>query len=683
MTYQKPLPGDPHLLRDPTADHAAHVNTHEDIRPPSRFCAENTLVGGRCQPPSRESRAMEKSPSSTQKIEKRKRPVSTNTHCHTKSQHSGDPIDGEDMTRATLEIYLTSNELDRLGMSSNDLQFLWTASTDPPVTKASLSELDLKRIVNDAKLRHDVNFDREVSFRPNTHGEVFQLRQALEKGYWEALTVEFALYIIRRRNVSSTHPESQASPWHLGPASRDRVPLRLPKLFRTIQEILKTLVPMSEWPAVDTRLDVDLLIQQLEKGVCDILALSQWLSSLLLGSCSPMRDCLVANMVSIIRRGVESEHAGRIAEGLKYLFYILENMKLDVANHQIRYLRLLMVGDFVHFEQEVFLRRIPHDENLRSAHSWFQPLGSKFGTQNDQSRGRRFSDFLRGVVNIIASKLPSYPSTFEHDFDRLRLLQQHFQSCLTQAACRQIFIETVLDLAHSRLPSPETCDGLLIRISSLITTTEPKSDFEMQARAVALEIAREAHLVCGQRSLPSDPLLEKIEDRLVRFWSQGSALFRELAQFLVTDLIHLVEREVEAIIDLAPLQILNHLNPPPFPISTSPLHQQQQQQQHWGRDEQLQNGLIGIAKRTAHIAVLHWRVWGPILYEGPWGRKSDESLRRSREGSPEEATLAITFLPEDGLRTPSSSSSPSSRRSIDDEHEKASWDFDQSFASDD
>lgn len=235
------------------------------------------------------------------------------------------------MTPATLETYLTPKEMARLGISSEDLRFLWDASTDPPVTKASLSELDLVRIVNDAKLRHDVNFDREVSFRPNTHGEVFQLRQALEEGYWEALTIEFALYITRRRNMSSNRPESPESPespWHLGPASVNKVELRLPKMFRTIQEILKTLVPMSEWPAVDTRLDVDLLMQQLEKGVCDILALSQWLSSLLLGSCSPMRDCLVANMVSIIRRGVENEHAGRIAEGLKHLFYILENMKL-------------------------------------------------------------------------------------------------------------------------------------------------------------------------------------------------------------------------------------------------------------------------------------------------------------------------------------------------------------------
>lgn len=591
------------------------------------------------------------------------------------------------MTPATLEAYLTRKELDRLGISSEDLRFLWDASTDPPVTKASLSELDLVRIVNDAKLRHDVNFDREVSFRPNTHGEVFQLRQALEEGYWEALTIEFALYITRRRNMSSDPPESPESPWHLG--SVNEVELRLPKMFRTIQEILKTLVPMSEWPAVDTRLDVDLLMQQLKKGVCDILALSQWLSSLLLGSCSPMRDCLVANMVSIIRKGVENEHAGRIAEGLKHLFYILENMKLDVANHQIRYLRFLMVGDFVHFEQKVFLRRIPYDVNLREARSWFQAPEYKSGAQNDQPRAHRFSAFLNGVVDIIASKCPSYPSTFEHDFDRLRLLQQDFQSCLTQAACRQIFIETVLQLDHSRLPPPETCDGLLNRISSLIATADLKSDLSIQARDVALEIARESCSICGQRSLPSDSLLEKLEGRLIGFWNQDSGLFREIETFLATNLVNLVDREVEAIINLAPLQILNHLNPPPFPISNSHLQQQQQQQQHWCRDERLQNGLIGIAKRTAHIAVLHWRVWGPILYEGPWGQKAEESLRKfdpSREGASEGTSSMTSSLPEDGLRTPCSSSS-SSRSSVDDEGknsslEQTSLDLDQGYAPD-
>lgn len=227
-------------------------------------------------------------------------------------------------TRASLEKYLRE-ELARLELSTEALRYLWSASVDPPVTKASLSELDLVRIVNDARLRHDVNFDREVLFRPNMQGEVGQRKRALEEGYWDTLIIELAIYITRRRNMSSHGPDS---PTELDEATLDKVPLRLPRMFRAIQEILKTLVPVSEWATVDARLDVELLVQQMDKGVCDILGLSQWLGSLLLGSCSPMRDGLVSTMMMTIRQGVETDHAGRIVNGLKFLFAILETMKL-------------------------------------------------------------------------------------------------------------------------------------------------------------------------------------------------------------------------------------------------------------------------------------------------------------------------------------------------------------------
>ena len=234
-------------------------------------------------------------------------------------------LDMRNKTRTILEQHLTLEELARLDLSIETLRYLWSANVNPPVTKASLSELDLVRIVNDARLRHDVNFDREVLFRPNMQGEVGRRKRELEEGYWDALVIELAMYIARRRKMLSNSPDS---PWQLNAATADQVPLRLPRMFRAIQEILKTLVPVSEWDTVDARLDVELLVQQMDKGVCDILGLSEWLSSLLLGSCSPMRDVLVIAMVKAIRKGVETDHAGRIVTGLKYLFAILETMKL-------------------------------------------------------------------------------------------------------------------------------------------------------------------------------------------------------------------------------------------------------------------------------------------------------------------------------------------------------------------
>lgn len=240
-------------------------------------------------------------------------------------------IDHQDMTRESLEAFLTPKELDRLRLSRSDLLHFWDATVDPPVTKTSLSELDLERIFRDPKLRHNVNFDHEVSFRPNLQGEAGAQKLAFVKGYWDALVIEFQLYILRCRNIHSQcngAPVIAESPWHLGPAIAGKLPLRLPRMFQVVNEILKTLVPESEWATVDAHLDIRLLIQELENGVCDIVALSEWLGDLLQGSCSPMRDSSVQATVTTIQKGVEKENARLIISGLKSLFGILETMKL-------------------------------------------------------------------------------------------------------------------------------------------------------------------------------------------------------------------------------------------------------------------------------------------------------------------------------------------------------------------
>ncbi|EGF34619.1 hypothetical protein AAULH_14121, partial [Lactobacillus helveticus MTCC 5463] len=44
----------------------------------------------------------------------------------------------------------------------------------------------------------------------------------------------------------------------------------------------------------------------------------------------------------------------RLVEGLRMSFAILEAMKLDVANHQIRTLRPMLVDSAIEFEQEYY-----------------------------------------------------------------------------------------------------------------------------------------------------------------------------------------------------------------------------------------------------------------------------------------------------------------------------------------
>lgn len=91
---------------------------------------------------------------------------------------------------------------------------------------------------------------------------------------------------------------------------------------------MKHSLPSEEWPVIDARLDVGFLMLQLERGICDFTALSEWLGRSLRRFCSPTRDCLLHTMTSAIRSGVENADIGSIVHGLTTIFEILQGMKL-------------------------------------------------------------------------------------------------------------------------------------------------------------------------------------------------------------------------------------------------------------------------------------------------------------------------------------------------------------------
>lgn len=304
-----------------------------------------------------------------------------------------------------------------------------------------------------------------------------------------------------------------------------------------------------------------------------------------------------------------------------------------------------MVGDFVSYEQKVFLQRIPKESNLRNACSWFE---SRTEAEADNYlRAPQLSTFINAVVDLVVSNHSHYPSTFEYDFDRLRLLQLDFQNCLAQAACSQAFIECLGQLGHDRLPSTETITTLHLRICSLTAAADSRSDLCKQANAVALEIVRECHSICGYKSLPSASRVDSTERRVLEYWTPGFPAFQELVSILKADFALLLDEEVKTIKTMDPIEILSYLNPPPSPAfapSRSPReHLLSYQELPWGRSEHLDESLLNMAKRTAHIAILHWRVWLPILYEQPWLRQEQQGQEQTgprRPGSRSDALRA-------------------------------------------
>lgn len=203
-----------------------------------------------------------------------------------------------------------------------------STSLEPPVSEASLCELDLRRILKNLLLRHDLNFERDITCRPNTHGPRGEQRTVQSLEYWTAIRKELDILLKNDYNTSSIEPSHNTVSSSQACSSCAPGLPRLSRMFGAVRMILKSLTHEDEWDAIDARIDVDLLVQQLKNRAFDLVSLSDWLAVLLRRCCSTKRYQAIDMMTSSIRLGIERREAQLITTGLTIMFETLESSKL-------------------------------------------------------------------------------------------------------------------------------------------------------------------------------------------------------------------------------------------------------------------------------------------------------------------------------------------------------------------
>ena len=180
------------------------------------------------------------------------------------------------------------------------------------------------------------------------------------------------------------------------------------------------------------------------------------------------------------------------------------------------------------------------------------------------------------------------------------------QTLMYQAACRRIFVNILKALKWNGSIPQSAYNDLYTRISVLISDEKSNDDHPQRAEDVALEIVRAAYSVCKCPGVPALKHLMFAEHHLRNYCDQQSDVldFDHLEKALSSQIHLTVEREVKAMKDLSPVQITNRYLPE-TPIKSI------------ADSTNVQTEITRIAQRTAHIAVLHWRIWAPILYEQP------------------------------------------------------------------
>ncbi|ODV93367.1 hypothetical protein PACTADRAFT_51966 [Pachysolen tannophilus NRRL Y-2460] len=354
----------------------------------------------------------------------------------------------------------------------------------PPVNLQSLREIDLHEILKNPQLRHDILFDPQLQFRPNLDGERGRKKKMMVDKYWDDIKKECEQYVLKRQFNTSVS--------------------RLPILFTTLREILISLLPSKNRAAVYDIMDDDLLVQQLKNFAFDFVSLAKWLSEVFKSHCAPMRDSWVDEMTSKFVAAQEEGSVDKLVDGLRMIFAILEAMKLDVANHQIRTLRPVLVETAVEFERDYFSQMISHCKmDISDSIAWFC-------TAHESKKEKTVK--LKNICTVSILKLlscrnmvTSFPSSLAFDHARLVLLRADIRQLVCLQLCIVLYKQMLFQYSKSasyraKAISKENIESLKREILAIVTDENGNVKWTRNVSSLALQLAKRA---CNDPSKPS------------------------------------------------------------------------------------------------------------------------------------------------------------------------------------
>ncbi|KAI0388297.1 T-complex protein 11 [Xylariaceae sp. FL0594] len=506
-------------------------------------------------------------------------------------------------------------------------------------------------------LRHDINFDPELHLRPDLDGEKGRRKQQNADQFWDSLRGQLQLFITDREGFILRYGHGED--WCL------------PMLLKAVKGIIQTLVPSKDRLCLDEGLNVELIMQQLSKGMADLEKLASWLSGILKSHCAPKRDKWVDHMYSQVTNGNRTNNMGELVQGLRNLLGVLEAMKLDVANDQIWRLRPILIED-----------TLPSVGDLELLQAYGETAG-----------------FFEELVNMIlpshSQHKPSWPNTFLFDEERIAKLRRGMLDAVNLEVCMRLYdtyesLEKSMRFCEvaSAVPSPDLAkplsdamgylslspeegggelnlDGVRSRPSSMLfskagsANSPPRSplilpsyltapeDPQTESRELYASLRRMIQTSTGSRGTlrwtaianslalqifrftkaPADMLAmfeQKLESDLGEAGSPTySPLFLEVEQSFRQRLRAALQVRVKGFKGLTGVSLFSVATgarvPGPPRTWGGPL-EHRDSLRNYGWDGSLRygtredGGIEDMATRLAHLGLLHWRVWAQLVY---------------------------------------------------------------------
>lgn len=361
-----------------------------------------------------------------------------------------------------------------------------TAPSLPPINLQSLKEIDLHEILKNPQLRHDILFDPQLQFRPNLDGERGRRKKNIIEKYWSEVEKECKQFFAMGASPSAVAPRIS----------------RLPVLFSTLRDILLSLLPVKDRLPVNEIMDIDLLVQQLSHGSFDFVAMAKWLGEVFKSHCAPMRDQWVSDMISKFQGAYEENSVDKLVQGLRTIFSILEAMKLDVANHQIRILRPVLIETAVDFEKDYFNQLINHCKiDISDSLKWFyRNYHKKITTSNEpdvKDVDSMKSIIVSSIIDLLSCRnmASEFPSTLAFDHTRLVLLRADVRLLVCVQLCVVLYKQLLANYqpaARYRVAGskPEVLTKVQEEILAIVTDDNGNVKWTRNVQSIALQLVK-------------------------------------------------------------------------------------------------------------------------------------------------------------------------------------------------
>lgn len=538
---------------------------------------------------------------------------------------------------------------------------------EPPVTRTSLSELEVSKIINNPKLRHDINFDPELHFRPNVEGDKGRRKHDRANVFWTALKEQLVEFIVDRPSFYEKYGTSDD--WCL------------PKLLKAVKDIIQTLVPQRDRQFLDEGLNIELLMQQFHRGIADLEKLASWLSRVLKSHCAPMRDEWVDSMYNQLSNGNRNNDVDELVNGMRSLLSVLEAMKLDVANHQIRCLRPALIEETTAFEQKFLSKKLRNRKmSISDAKPWYREAAERFphsiGLSTSSSSFGDMGVFFEGLSR---SMLPSagektLPGTFFFDEDRLGRVRSDILDAINLDICMRMyedldrvarFNKTSSSLVNSSSSSSSSCDDDSMdfnfntppsssRPSSLVlggtdsAESSPRSSLHLPSyisdaseNKTKSRTVRESLVALLQQAPHDVPHSERwramapsMALQIFRYTNAPSEMLPAFEEKLTANVCKIDSPMFQDAEESYRVRLVNELASRVryfkalsgvclFSIATGNRVPANSRSLDIGRDRdmdaairagQQEGGIEDIATRIAHVGVVHWRIWARMAY---------------------------------------------------------------------